>query len=257
MCVGVKCSEEGTVMTHLRFSVPALVLLLVAPALAAAQTDLTGDWVLTITSPQGTREFSAKLKQDAEKVTGTIVTVRGETPLEGTVTGPDVKITWKTEFQGQPFPVTLTGKLEDGALKGKADFAGMAQGDWSAKRGTLTPPAATPTTTTSSTSSTSVAPADIAGNWDITFKTLAGEYTGKAVIKQDGDKVSGTVANQMGQQPLSGTMEGKTLKMSFVSKTANGDIPVSLTGDVDGDTIAGKAEIGGIPGEWTAKRAKQ
>jgi hypothetical protein len=245
-------------MTHFRLFVPALVLLLFAPALAAAQTDLTGDWVLTVTSPQGTRDLSAKLKQDGEKVTGTVVTVRGETPLEGTVTGPDVKITWKTEFQGQPFSITLTGKLEDGALKGKADFAGMAQGDWSAKRGTLTPPATTSTPSTSSTTSTSTGPAaDIAGNWDITFKTLAGEYTGQAVIKQDGDKVSGTVANQMGQQPLSGTMEGKTLKMSFVSKTANGDIPVSLTGDVDGDTIAGKAEIGGIPGEWTAKRAKQ
>src|SRR2546422_3889037 len=162
-------------MTHLRLFVPALVLLLWAPALAGAQTDLTGDWVLTITSPQGTRDLSAKLKQDGEKVTGTVVTVRGETSLEGTVTGADVKIAWKTEFQGQPFPITLTGKLEDGALKGKADFAGMAQGDLSAKRGTLSPPA------TTSTTSTSTGPAaDIAGNWDITFKTRAGEDTGKA-----------------------------------------------------------------------------
>jgi hypothetical protein len=256
MDAGCTFSEERTVMTHLRLFVPALVLLLFAPARAAAQTDLTGDWVLTVTSPQGTRELSAKLKQDGEKVTGTVVTPRGENPLEGTVTGPDVKITWKSEFQGQPFAITLTGKLEDGALKGKVDFAGMAEGDWSAKRGTLTPPATASTTGTTSSTSTAP-PADIAGNWDITFKTLAGEYTGKAVITQDGDKISGTVANQMGQQPLNGTMEGKTLKMAFVSKTASGDIPVSLTGDVDGDIIAGKAEIGGIPGEWTAKRAKQ
>jgi hypothetical protein len=244
-------------MTHLRLFVPALVLLLCAPALAAAQTDLSGDWVLTITSPQGPRDLSAKLKQDGEKLTGTVVTPRGETALEGTITGAAVKIAWKAEVQGQPFPITLTGKLEDGALKGKADFGGMAEGDWSAKRGTLTPPATPSTTSTASTSSTSTPPADIAGSWDITFKTLAGEYTAKAVITQDGDKVSGTVANQMGQQPLSGTMEGKTLKMSFISKTANGDIPVSLTGDLDGETMAGKADLGGLPGEWTAKRPKK
>src|SRR2546427_10416832 len=84
--------EKGTVMTYLRLFVPALVLLLCAPALAAAQTDLTGDWVLTITSPQGPRDLSAKLKQDGEKLTGTVVTPRGEAALEGTITGPDVKI---------------------------------------------------------------------------------------------------------------------------------------------------------------------
>src|SRR5207249_11376057 len=66
---------------------------------SAAQTDLTGDWVLTITSPQGPRDLSAKLKQDGEKLTGTVVTPRGEAALEGTITGPDVKIAWKAEVQ--------------------------------------------------------------------------------------------------------------------------------------------------------------
>jgi len=34
-----------------------------------------------------------------------------------------------------PMRITLTGKLEGGALKGAADCGGMLQSDWNNKRG--------------------------------------------------------------------------------------------------------------------------
>jgi hypothetical protein len=43
----------------------------------------------------------------------------------------------------------------------------------------------------------------------------------------------------------------------MIAKTPQGDIPVSLTGEVDGDSIVnGRADFGGGMGlgEWTAKR---
>ena len=45
-----------------------LVALLAAPA--AAQINLTGDWDMTIESPQGTNTVKVTLTQDGEKVSG-------------------------------------------------------------------------------------------------------------------------------------------------------------------------------------------
>jgi hypothetical protein len=39
------------------------------------------------------------------------------------------------KFQGNDLPITLTGKLDGGALKGAADCGGMLQSDWNNKRG--------------------------------------------------------------------------------------------------------------------------
>jgi hypothetical protein len=39
------------------------------------------------------------------------------------------------KFQGHDLPITLTGKLDDGALNGAADRGGMPQSDWNNKRG--------------------------------------------------------------------------------------------------------------------------
>jgi len=47
-----------------------LVALLAAPA--AAQIDLTGDWDLTIQSPQGTNTVKVTLTQDGETVSGRV-----------------------------------------------------------------------------------------------------------------------------------------------------------------------------------------
>ena len=46
---------------------------------------------------------------------------------------------------------------------------------------------------------------------------------------------------------LSLTIEGKAVKLAFTAVTPNGNLPITMTGDIDGDSIAnGKAEIGGM-----------
>ena len=79
-----------------------------------------------------------------------------------------------------------------------------------------------------------------------------------ASLTDEGGKLTGTFASQMGEVPITGTLEGKALKISMVAKTPQGDMSVEMTGDLDGDSIVnGKAEIAGMGQmEWTAKRAK-
>ena len=62
-----------------------LVALLAAPA--AAQINLTGDWDMTIQSPQGTNTVKVTLTQDGETVSGRVTSQLGELSVTGALTG--------------------------------------------------------------------------------------------------------------------------------------------------------------------------
>ena len=96
------------------------------------------------------------------------------------------------------------------------------------------------------------------GKWDVTLKTPGGEFPATATLTEDGGKLTGTFGSQMGEAPVTGTVEGKTFKLTLLAKTPQGDMTVEMSGEVDGDSIVnGKAEIAGMGQmEWTAKRAK-
>lgn len=245
-------------MTRARFCLLALLLAACSASPAFAQATVAGNWDLTIVSPQGPNTQRVSFKQDGDKVMGLFKSPAGELPLEGTLTGNDLKLLFTITFQGQPLPITLTGKLEGETMAGKADFGGFAEGDFSAKRSTETATAAaapaTPPAGAGSTPAASTGGAS--GTWEVILKTGGGDFPVSAVLTDEAGKISGTLTSQMGEVPVTGTMEGKALKLSLVANTPQGDIPIVLTGDVAGDEIVnGKADFGGLgQGEWTAKR---
>lgn len=235
----------------------AMIVLVARPA--GAQTNVTGEWEVTVQSPQGTTAVKATLKQEGEKLSGSFRSQMGEVPVTGTITGDDVKIGFTINVQGAPLDITMTGRVDAGSIAGKAQFGGFGDGDWTAKRAPAADAASTASTEPAaaagnggSTSGGCVGPA---GKWDVTLKTPGGDFPVTATLAQEGDRITGTFATQMGELPVSGTVDGKSLKLAMVAKTPQGDIPVSLTGDLDGDAIAnGKAEFGAMgQGEWTAK----
>ena len=84
-----------------------------------------------------------------------------------------------------------------------------------------------------------------------------GANTTPVTFKQDGDKVSGIFKSPQGQLPFDGgTMTGSELKFTFTINMQGMELPITLTGKVDGDEIAGKADFGGFAeGDWSAKRS--
>ena len=161
------------------------------------------------------------------------------------------------KFQGQSLPVTMTGNVDGASIKGKADFGGMAEGDFSARRAGMAAASADAGSNAAKTVSDPPATASgAAGQWDVSLKTQAGEFPITASLVDQAGKITGTVMTHLGELAVEGTVEGNTLKLTMVAKTPQGDIPVALTGDIDGDAIVnGKAEIGGMgQGEWTARR---
>jgi hypothetical protein len=257
-------------MTRSRLTLAALLLLAAVPGFAQTPApDVTGDWDVTVNSPQGANTTLVTFKQDGQKVSGIFKSQRGELPFEGgTLTGSDLMFSFTITTQGMQLPITLTGKVDGATMAGKADFGGFAEGDWTAKRSeaktaTSASPTTTSTTTTETTTTTTTTTATTSalgagGKWDVMLKTPGGDFPVTATLTDDGGKLTGTFASQMGEAPITGTLEGKAVKISMVAKTPQGDMNVEMTGDLDGDSIVnGKAEVAGVGQmEWTAKRAK-
>jgi hypothetical protein len=202
-------------------------------------------------------------KQEAGKVSGMFKSPQGTLPFEGgTMTGNDLKFTFTINVQGMELPITLTGKVEGETMTGKADFGGFAEGDWSAKRtgaASATAAAAPAAPAAAAPATAAVAGVGFGGKWDVMMKTPAGDMPANATLSDDNGKLTGTFGSQLGEVPVSGTAEGKMLKLTLVAQTPQGELTVTMTGDLDGDNIVnGKAEVSGLGQmEWSAKRIKQ
>jgi hypothetical protein len=247
-------------MTALRFVVTAALVAAASPLFA--QSNVTGDWEATIQSMQGTNSVHITFKQDGDKLSGVLKSPMGELPFDGgSMVGNDLKFGFTVPVQGQALEITLTGTVDGSSMAGKAQFGGLGEGEWAAKRveaSSAAPPAASagaaPSTTPSTSPSSSAT--GVNGTWDLTVKTDMGEVLAAAELSESGGKITGTFTGPTGAIDVNGTFEGNALKLAFVAKTPQGDIPVSMTGELSGDAIVnGKAEFGGMgQGEWSAKR---
>jgi hypothetical protein len=110
---------------------------LISPATAA---DATGTWKWETSFGGKTRESTAKLKQDGDKLTGVYIGGQSntETPIEEASIKGDV-VTFKVtrERDGQKFTTKYTGTLKDDTITGKSERQrdGQTQSsDWVAKR---------------------------------------------------------------------------------------------------------------------------
>jgi len=70
-------------MNRLRLALAAAVASCALATPALAQTNVTGDWDVTINSAQGTNTIRATFKQDGEKLSGTLKSQMGEMPFSG------------------------------------------------------------------------------------------------------------------------------------------------------------------------------
>ena len=242
----------------LRFSrllfVAAIALVPVAQAQAPA--DVAGEWDVTVNSPQGTNQGVLILKKDADNWSGTWKSPRGERALQDiAVKGNELRFAMKVNFQGNDMVFTYTGMLEKGALKGSADFAGMATGDWSAVRKAAVS-ASGPATGAAPAPPAAAGAIDISGNWVFAVETGAGSGQPTFTFKQDGEKLTGTYSGAFGKANLTGTLKGGEIKFSFSGEAGGQSAEVVYTGKViNKDSMQGTVQLGGLgEGTWTGKR---
>jgi hypothetical protein len=230
-----------------------LFLVLCATTVVAQSANAAGTWDATLTSPQGTSNVQLILKQDGEKLSGVIKRQRGDTPVEGTTNGKDIKLKYAIKFQDNDMLIILTGVLDGAAIKGSADYGGLAEGEFSAKRAS---DASAITTKAPASANSASDKTDISGTWIFQVESSAGSGSPTFTFKQDGEKLTGQYKGAFGEAPLTGTVKGN--KVDFVIKVeAQGQkMTITYTGTVEKDgTMKGTAELGEVgSATWTAKR---
>ncbi len=116
----------------LRSLTVALIFALCAGSLATAQTNVAGTWTLMVVTEQGNNDATMTLEQEGDKLKGTLGSPQGESPIEGTITGDDIKLTGEIDAEGQLILLSFTGKVDGSTMKGVLDLGGFGFGDWSA-----------------------------------------------------------------------------------------------------------------------------
>jgi hypothetical protein len=86
--------------------------------------------------------------------------------------------------------------------------------------------------------------ANVAGNWKLTLETPNGPANPSLVLKQDGEKLTGTYKGRFGESPLEGAVKGKEIKFTVKVNAQGQEFLLEYAGAVDGDTMKGKVKFG-------------
>jgi hypothetical protein len=117
------------------WSTLAATSVLVAPAIAYAQADISGTWTTSFESQVGTQTYTYDIKVDGGKLTGHAKSNLGEGPLNGTVAADKVTFVENLDYQGQALAITYTGTIVSAdEIKFKRDVAGTGGEEFTAKR---------------------------------------------------------------------------------------------------------------------------
>ncbi len=96
---------------------------------------------------------------------------------------------------------------------------------------------------------------NVTGEWAFTVQTDQGAGTPTLTFKQDGEKLTGKYAGQLGNADLTGTVKGNAIHFTFTLDVQGQQAPVTYDGTVEKNTMKGKMDIGGmVNGTFTATK---
>ena len=112
-----------------------LLSLIVLLALPLAAADVSGKWKAEVDVAGNAATPGFTFKQDGGTLTGTYKGMLGEAPITGTVEGKKIRWVVKANYDSNPVTIIYTGTIEsDTLIKGTVDFAGQAEGTFTAKK---------------------------------------------------------------------------------------------------------------------------
>lgn len=99
-----------------------------------AQSNVAGDWNMTIDSDQGSLSATMTFKQDGEKVTGSMPTDQITFEFEGTISDNKLELVAEIDAGGAFLEVILEATVDGDEITGTLDFGGYGGGDITATR---------------------------------------------------------------------------------------------------------------------------
>jgi hypothetical protein len=228
-----------------------------APAAATTAADVTGTWNATFSTANGEIPAQIKLTKTGAKITGTISSQLGESTLEAEQKDKAVSIWFSMAGQNGAMAIELAATLDGDTMKGSTSAAGSPAGEWIATR--AKPDAAAAKTAAPTTATAAPAPASLTGSWNVSLELPNISATSTMVLKQDGEKLTGEyVSQQYGKFPLTGTVKGSDVTISYALNIEGNAMNVNYAGKIDKDgNIAGTVNIGDMMnGTFTSVRQK-
>jgi len=104
---------------------------------------------------------------------------------------------------------------------------------------------------------------DMAGSWEMVYRSDAGPMEATMLVRRDGEKISGTWSGPLGaDRPVSGTWRNGYVELTFPGEWptdsrqgAPGPVSAFLAGWIDGDNGKGRMRVEGrSDGSWIAQR---
>jgi hypothetical protein len=192
-----------------------LICLTMPTAMADDKVDATGDWEMVVNTPDGgSLNLQVSLKQDGDKVTGTLKGDDGEETeiQDGAIKDGELTFKIARDFGGQELKSSFKGKLDADGFEGSVDF------ELGSEVGTL------PVVGTRAGANT------IAGDWKLSINTPDGQTLQPVLsVKQDGDNYSGKLTGDDGR-------ESEVKEVSF----KDGELAFTLEGDFGGTPLVSK-----------------
>jgi hypothetical protein len=114
-------------------------LLVLAPltlAVAQAQVDVSGEWNVTVTTPNGERTSTAKFVQEGEKLTVTMTNQRGESTGTGTIKGNAIEWTVTADTPRGKVTRAYKGTVDGNTMKGEVQMGDRGSMEWKATKKT-------------------------------------------------------------------------------------------------------------------------
>jgi hypothetical protein len=104
-----------------------IVFALLLTSLSAFAADVAGAWDVTVDTPNGPLDVTLTLKQDGDKLTGTISSQMGETSVTGTVKDNDLEFTMTMDANGANVVLVYKAKVDGNKMSGSLDFGGQGE----------------------------------------------------------------------------------------------------------------------------------
>jgi hypothetical protein len=96
---------------------------------------------------------------------------------------------------------------------------------------------------------------NVTGEWAFNVTTDQGGGTPTITFKQDGEKLTGKYAGQLGTADLTGSVKGDAITFTFTIDVQGQQAPVTYKGTVEKTTMKGTLDIGGmVNGTFTATK---
>jgi hypothetical protein len=87
---------------------------------------------------------------------------------------------------------------------------------------------------------------NVTGEWAFTVTTDQGAGNPVLTFKQEGEKLTGKYAGQLGAAELTGTVKGNAIHFTFTLDVQGQQAPVTYDGTIEKNTMKGKMDIAGM-----------